>query len=59
MPLTARAGDKVVWGTSAAMFQRFPRLGLAPIPELGKGRFEITALRRGVTICGASSSCWS
>lgn len=41
------------------MFQRFPRLGLAPIPELGKGRFEITALRRGVTICGASSSCWS
>lgn len=41
------------------MFQRFPGLGLAPIPELGAGRLEITALRRGVTICGASSSCWS
>jgi len=39
------------------MFQRFSRHGLAPIPELGAGRLEITALRIGVTICCASSLC--
>ncbi len=31
------------------MFQRFSRHGLAPIPEQGAGRLEITSLRIGVT----------